>query len=265
MQYCRKYPDAVAEIRGGVEAPQLSGCVQFYQGNGCMLIVARISGLPKGSETGFFGFHNALEVYEILHHRNELRCDHYVNKISIVRESGYRLDVIAYGDWSEMAQELRRAYLDGKISAADFIAKIDIYHEYPDFAHKKETPPTGDSTFREKVKRDLNFDPNNVILDGRKSTEVNRSCNMEFGSMDIQRETRLSKPVVTDTDLVIILPQIVEGELYMERMGIGDHLYGAKSRILRFVDGRNDCQCLFVGLAAKIPAAKVAVLGKSFG
>ena len=103
---------------------------------------------------------NALEVYEILHHRNELRCDHYVNKISTVRESGYQLDVIAYGDWSEMAQDLRRAYLDGKISAADFIAKIDIYHEYPDFAHKKETPPTGDSTFREKVKRDLNFDPN---------------------------------------------------------------------------------------------------------
>ena len=59
-----------------------------------------------------------------------------------------------------MAQDQRRAYLDGKISAADFIAKIDIYHEYPDFAHKKETPPTGDSTFREKVKRDLNFDPN---------------------------------------------------------------------------------------------------------
>ena len=83
--------------------------------------------------------------------------------------------------------------------------------------------------------------------------------------MDIQRETRLSKPIVTDTDLVIILPQIVEGELYMERKGIRDHLYGAKSRILRFVDGRNDCQCLFVGLAVKIPAAKVAVIGKFFG
>jgi len=51
----------------------------------------------------------------------------------------------------------------------------------------------------------------------------------------------------------------------MERMGIGDHLYGAKNRIFRFVDGRNDSQCLLVGLAAKIPAAKVAVLGKSFG
>ena len=48
MQYCRKCPDAVAEIRGGVEAPQLTGCV---------LIMARVSGLPRGSETGFFGFH----------------------------------------------------------------------------------------------------------------------------------------------------------------------------------------------------------------
>ena len=65
-----------------------------------------------------------------------------------------------YGDWSEMAQDQRRAYLDGKISAKDFIAKIDVYHEYPNFSHKKETPPTGNSAFREKVKRNLNFDPN---------------------------------------------------------------------------------------------------------
>ena len=56
MQYCRKCPAAVAQIQGGLEAPRLSGCVQFYQENGCVLIVARISGLPE-SETGFFGFH----------------------------------------------------------------------------------------------------------------------------------------------------------------------------------------------------------------
>ena len=57
MQYCRKCPDAVAEIRGGVEALQLTGCVEFYQENRCVLIVARISGLPSESATGFFGFH----------------------------------------------------------------------------------------------------------------------------------------------------------------------------------------------------------------
>ena len=57
MQHCRKYPDAVARIQGGIEAQQLSGCIQFYQENGCVLIVARVSGLPRSSETGFFGFH----------------------------------------------------------------------------------------------------------------------------------------------------------------------------------------------------------------
>lgn len=57
MQHCRKYPDTVARIVGGAEEPQLSGCVQFYQENGCVLIEAKISDLPKVSETGFFGFH----------------------------------------------------------------------------------------------------------------------------------------------------------------------------------------------------------------
>ena len=57
MQCCRNKSDAVARIAGGEEAPQLSGCVQFYQEDGCVRIVANISGLPKVSETGFFGFH----------------------------------------------------------------------------------------------------------------------------------------------------------------------------------------------------------------
>lgn len=57
MRNCKNCPDAVVRIAGGAEAPQLSGCVRFYQENGCVLIVARIFGLPKESETGFFGFH----------------------------------------------------------------------------------------------------------------------------------------------------------------------------------------------------------------
>lgn len=57
MQHCRKCPDAVAKIRGGVEVPKLSGCIRIYQQKGCVLIVAEIFGLPRESETGFFGFH----------------------------------------------------------------------------------------------------------------------------------------------------------------------------------------------------------------
>lgn len=57
MQCCNKKPDAVAQILGGSEVPQLSGCIQFYQEKGRVLIVAHICGLPQNSETGFFGFH----------------------------------------------------------------------------------------------------------------------------------------------------------------------------------------------------------------
>lgn len=57
MQYCKKHPDAVAHICGGTEAPQLSGCVRFYQENDCVLVEVKVAGLPKESETGFFGFH----------------------------------------------------------------------------------------------------------------------------------------------------------------------------------------------------------------
>ena len=56
MRCNTKIPDAVARITGEIEAPRLSGCVQFYQERGCVLIVAKISGFPE-SETGFFGFH----------------------------------------------------------------------------------------------------------------------------------------------------------------------------------------------------------------
>lgn len=57
MRNCTNCPDAVARIKGGAEVPQLSGCVQFYQEEGCVLVVARVSGLPAENETGFFGFH----------------------------------------------------------------------------------------------------------------------------------------------------------------------------------------------------------------
>ena len=57
MRCCKNKPDAVARIVGGEEVLRLSGCVQFYQENGCVLIEAKISGLPKVNDTGFFGFH----------------------------------------------------------------------------------------------------------------------------------------------------------------------------------------------------------------
>ena len=47
---------AVAHIRGNGLTPYLSGKVEFYQRDGYIWVIAKISGLPK-SQTGFFAIH----------------------------------------------------------------------------------------------------------------------------------------------------------------------------------------------------------------
>ncbi len=51
---CR--PNAVAIVRGGIDAPQLYGEVAFFQHRGCVRVCVNITGLPY-SDSGFFGFH----------------------------------------------------------------------------------------------------------------------------------------------------------------------------------------------------------------
>lgn len=50
-------PDGVAHITGGADAPQLRGTVEFHQEYGDILVVARVSGLPRGNASGFFALH----------------------------------------------------------------------------------------------------------------------------------------------------------------------------------------------------------------
>lgn len=50
-------PDAVAYIRGSADAPNINGQVRFYQEPRSVRVEADIDGLPKNSESGFFGFH----------------------------------------------------------------------------------------------------------------------------------------------------------------------------------------------------------------
>ncbi len=57
MVRCPVCPDAVACIKGGADAPHLSGEVRFYQECGNVLVVADISGLPTCGGTGFFALH----------------------------------------------------------------------------------------------------------------------------------------------------------------------------------------------------------------
>ena len=49
-------PQAIACVRGGIDAPKLKGTVRFYAIPGGTLVTAEVSGLPE-NDTGFFAFH----------------------------------------------------------------------------------------------------------------------------------------------------------------------------------------------------------------
>lgn len=57
MYRCPSCPDAVAQIRGGAQAPCLSGWARFYQERGSVLVEVQVSGLPQDGGTCFFGLH----------------------------------------------------------------------------------------------------------------------------------------------------------------------------------------------------------------
>ena len=50
-------PDAVANVTGGPNMPDIRGLDRFYQEPGSVLVVADVAGLPRDSKSGFFGFH----------------------------------------------------------------------------------------------------------------------------------------------------------------------------------------------------------------
>lgn len=57
MYDCTACRCAKAYVKGGPEAPELSGEVRFYQKKGSVLVVAELSGLPQEDGPGFFALH----------------------------------------------------------------------------------------------------------------------------------------------------------------------------------------------------------------
>ena len=136
MQCCRKCPDAVAQIQGGTEAPQLTGCVQFYQENGCVLIVAKISGLPE-SETGFFGFH--------IHQGENCSGTDFSRTGSHYNPNGQAHPKHA-GDLPPLLACHKNAYLSVKtdrFSVNEIIGRTVVIHSDPDDFHSQPAGNAG--------------------------------------------------------------------------------------------------------------------------
>lgn len=136
MQNCKRCSDAVARITGGTEAPQLSGCVEFYQENRCVLVVARISGLPEESETGFFGFH--------IHQGRDYSGTGFSGTEGHYNPMGQAHPEHA-GDLPPLIRCQRNAYLSfmtDRFSVSEVIGRTVVIHSDPDDFH---TQPAGNA------------------------------------------------------------------------------------------------------------------------
>ena len=137
MNRCVKKPDAVAQVRGGSGAPQLSGCIQFYQEIGCVLIVARVSGLPQDSETGFLGFH--------IHEGSSCSGSEYSETGSHYSPNGLPHPKHA-GDLPPLLMCQGNAYLSFKtdrFTVKEILGRTIVIHSDPDDFHSQHSGNAG--------------------------------------------------------------------------------------------------------------------------
>ena len=126
MYYCPACPDAVACIKGGADAPHLSGEVRFYQERGTVLVVAEISGLPTCGESGFFALH--------IHEGNSCGGEgfsqtggHYNPKgVAHPNHAGDLPPLLRYGDCAFLAVRTDR------FCVQEVIGKTVVIHDGPD-------------------------------------------------------------------------------------------------------------------------------------
>lgn len=107
---------------------------------------------------------NALAIFEVLRKRMGARYERYMDSGEKM-DTEFMLNVDGYFDWSDEAKQARMDYLDGKITAEQFIQLIDKYDELTDFVAQKTEQDTGESVLERLVRQDLNFDPSRRYFD----------------------------------------------------------------------------------------------------
>lgn len=136
MYRCSKRPDAVAYVKGGAEAPNISGQVQFYQEPKSVLVVADVAGFPQNSKTGFFGFH--------IHEGNGCSGAGFSRTGSHYNPNGADHPRHA-GDLPPLMMQQGRAHLSvrtDRYRVQDIIGRTVVIHDNPDDFH---TQPAGNA------------------------------------------------------------------------------------------------------------------------
>lgn len=81
-------------------------------------------------------------------------CAHENNRQNLIP-----MNCMQYGDWSENARLARIDYLDGKLTAEEFLQKIDIMHDLEEYAVGETQTLPVETAWQRMVSNNIGFDP----------------------------------------------------------------------------------------------------------
>ena len=114
---------------------------------------ANLARLDKTSED------EALLVCKKLRDRMYSRLIRWQDAAPSERSNLMPMDYEQYDQWSENARLAREEYVQGKLTAEEFLRKIDITHELTSYEVDKIDLPDEPSLWQQLVARDFRFDP----------------------------------------------------------------------------------------------------------
>lgn len=136
-------PDAMAEIIGSSDYPEISGTVRFFKTDSGVLIVTEVSGLPKSDDIcngSVFGYHihsgnkcmgNKEDAFaDAMTHFNPYECEHPYHAGDmppLFGNNGYAFSIV----------------LSDRFSVCDIIGRTVIIHLHPDDFHSQPAGNAG--------------------------------------------------------------------------------------------------------------------------
>ena len=128
-------------------------CDRMTDGQSCKQRGANLARLDKTSED------EALLVYKKLRDRMYARLLRWQDAAPSERSNLMPMDYEQYDRWSENARLTREEYVQGTLTAEEFLRKIDMTHELTSYEVDKIDLPDEPSLWQQLVAKDLRFDP----------------------------------------------------------------------------------------------------------
>lgn len=128
-------------------------CDRIFDGQSCKRRGANLKRKQGPEQDG------ALKLFKQLRDRIYARMLRYEDAPENQRDKLIPMTAVQYDEWEANARQARREYIDGKITAEEFLRRIDTTHELSSYDTMKQELIAEESVWQKRVAADLDFAP----------------------------------------------------------------------------------------------------------